>query len=265
MRLLAQPLDDIRKYFGTQVALYFCWLGFYAQSLVIPAVLGLVAFLDMWRNDHDIVFLAPVFTFLVMIWSIYVTKGWRREERKIAVMWGMAGHEIMQEDRSEFRPGDSEKPMSMNYVSGEDETSFPENWWVQGVRLTNPEDRKGSRKIFGCGWTLNIQEGWVQKPHQPSQVGHSGRVILGRKARQCLSMLVVLFAVGFLVFETLLVTWARAATTVAIKNVTVEGHHVSLGWLFSVVQAGLVSIQYEWFLSISRTLNWWENYRKVVD
>lgn len=35
-----QPLDEIRKYFGVKIALYFAWLGFYT-SMLIPASIGM--------------------------------------------------------------------------------------------------------------------------------------------------------------------------------------------------------------------------------
>ncbi|XP_067612790.1 uncharacterized protein [Eurosta solidaginis] len=40
-----QPLCLIRKYFGDKIALYFCWLGFYTEMLVYPAVVGTLCFL----------------------------------------------------------------------------------------------------------------------------------------------------------------------------------------------------------------------------
>uniref|UniRef100_A0A672ILW6 Anoctamin n=1 Tax=Salarias fasciatus TaxID=181472 RepID=A0A672ILW6_SALFA len=40
-----QPADLIRKYFGEQIGLYFCWLGVYTQLLIPPSVLGIIVFL----------------------------------------------------------------------------------------------------------------------------------------------------------------------------------------------------------------------------
>lgn len=40
-----QPLCTVRKYFGDKIGLYFCWLGFYTQSLVFPAIVGLLCFI----------------------------------------------------------------------------------------------------------------------------------------------------------------------------------------------------------------------------
>jgi anoctamin-1 len=40
-----QPLDTIKNYFGVKIALYFSWLGFYTNMLILPAVLGVLCFL----------------------------------------------------------------------------------------------------------------------------------------------------------------------------------------------------------------------------
>ncbi|CRL03590.1 CLUMA_CG016250, isoform A, partial [Clunio marinus] len=40
-----QPLCLVRKYFGDKIALYFCWLGFYTQMLVFPAIVGFLCFI----------------------------------------------------------------------------------------------------------------------------------------------------------------------------------------------------------------------------
>ena len=40
-----QPLDEIRRYFGTKIALYFAWLGFYTSMLIPASVVGVLCFL----------------------------------------------------------------------------------------------------------------------------------------------------------------------------------------------------------------------------
>ena len=40
-----QPYDAIKDYFGTEIGLYFSWLGFYTAMLVPAAIFGLVVFL----------------------------------------------------------------------------------------------------------------------------------------------------------------------------------------------------------------------------
>ncbi|XP_064489582.1 anoctamin-2-like isoform X2 [Ornithodoros turicata] len=40
-----QPLDEIRRYFGVKIGLYFAWLGFYTFMLIPASVVGLACFL----------------------------------------------------------------------------------------------------------------------------------------------------------------------------------------------------------------------------
>ncbi|XP_028914014.1 anoctamin-6 isoform X1 [Ornithorhynchus anatinus] len=40
-----QPLDLIRKYYGEKIGIYFAWLGFYTQMLLVAAIVGLACFL----------------------------------------------------------------------------------------------------------------------------------------------------------------------------------------------------------------------------
>ncbi|XP_053396990.1 anoctamin-4-like isoform X3 [Mercenaria mercenaria] len=40
-----QPLEYIRNYYGSQIGLYFAWLGFYTRWLVVPSILGFIIFL----------------------------------------------------------------------------------------------------------------------------------------------------------------------------------------------------------------------------
>lgn len=40
-----QPYDTIKDYFGTAIALYFAWLGFYTAMLVPLSIVGLLVFI----------------------------------------------------------------------------------------------------------------------------------------------------------------------------------------------------------------------------
>lgn len=41
-----QPLDDVCKYFGVKISMYFAWLGHYTTALIIPAAVGVI----FWVN-----------------------------------------------------------------------------------------------------------------------------------------------------------------------------------------------------------------------
>lgn len=40
-----QPLNEIRGYFGEFNAIYFAWLGTFIQTLITPAIVGLIFFI----------------------------------------------------------------------------------------------------------------------------------------------------------------------------------------------------------------------------
>jgi hypothetical protein len=57
-RPFAQPLSDIREYFGEKVALYFAWLGYYTIYLLFPAILGcLMLILYAVRGMHVYIYI----------------------------------------------------------------------------------------------------------------------------------------------------------------------------------------------------------------
>ncbi|CAF0829888.1 unnamed protein product [Rotaria sp. Silwood1] len=50
-----QPINHIKDYFGEHVALYFCWLRWYIQMLILPCLLGLsVFFYGLLAVKHDV-------------------------------------------------------------------------------------------------------------------------------------------------------------------------------------------------------------------
>ena len=48
-----QPYDAIKDYFGTEIGLYFSWLGFYTVMLIPAAIFGLVVFLYGVINAYN--------------------------------------------------------------------------------------------------------------------------------------------------------------------------------------------------------------------
>ncbi|VDM63108.1 unnamed protein product [Angiostrongylus costaricensis] len=51
-----QPLDCIKRYFGTKVAFYFAWLGYYTRTLYLAAIVGVISVIYGFSNiSEDIV------------------------------------------------------------------------------------------------------------------------------------------------------------------------------------------------------------------
>ena len=50
---LRQPLEPIRRYYGTQVGLYFAWLELYTKALLWPAAAGVVLWCQAFITDEE--------------------------------------------------------------------------------------------------------------------------------------------------------------------------------------------------------------------
>ncbi|XP_023371142.1 anoctamin-6 isoform X2 [Otolemur garnettii] len=48
-----QPLDLIRKYYGEKIGIYFAWLGYYTQMLLLAAIVGVACFLYGYLNQDN--------------------------------------------------------------------------------------------------------------------------------------------------------------------------------------------------------------------
>jgi len=89
----AQPYDEIRDYFGEQIALYFRFVGFYTKALVFPAccgtILGVLYSLSLGTNDKMAEICMVTCSLLVVLWSSFMLENWKRVEAVQAQHWGV--------------------------------------------------------------------------------------------------------------------------------------------------------------------------------
>ncbi|KAF8564867.1 hypothetical protein P879_06498 [Paragonimus westermani] len=98
-----QPLEEIRRYFGAQIALYFAWLGHYTTALLFPSVVGLLVFLFVSSKDSKFYYL--VMGFLSLIWSTVYLEHWKRTSTVLTHQWGIwdAPPALLEEPRAAFK------------------------------------------------------------------------------------------------------------------------------------------------------------------
>ena len=100
---LWQPIDDIRDYFGEEVALYFAWLGLYTRSLCFPAVFGVFTSLNQWWSGSiDENPMTIPYSIFFAAWSISFLSAWKRYENELKFLWGTEGFESMEKPRPTF-------------------------------------------------------------------------------------------------------------------------------------------------------------------
>lgn len=92
--------DEIREYFGSSVAIYFAFLGFYTCYLVLPAVFGAVShYLKYFLDQQTVV---PAFCIFNLIWVTVFLESWKRRTSELAYYWGTLRMSRFEEPRPTF-------------------------------------------------------------------------------------------------------------------------------------------------------------------
>jgi len=131
LRPFAQPLNDIRDYFGEKIALYFAWFGFYTYYLLIPALLGIameVIFVVRGYVDTVSNFDYPTYGFVlsIVLWATVYQIHWEIESKVIALKWGTRGFESAENDRPQFKPLPSQ-PTIRSTINNRTIANFPDS------------------------------------------------------------------------------------------------------------------------------------------
>lgn len=121
-----QELDIIRHQFGESVALYYAFLATYTKALLLPTFLG-VTFWKFGAPYH------PLYSALVVLWSIGMVEWWRIRERKLAVRWGSRGAFRVEKRRVEFDAVVKERSPAPKHDDDDDDGAFP--WWKREIRI----------------------------------------------------------------------------------------------------------------------------------
>jgi len=126
--LSTEDMTDIRNHFGTRVSYYFAFLQKYFMSLLLPAVIGLLAFFFDKR-------FSIIYGIFIVLWGIFFIILWNRHAEQLAILWNVNNCSSTEKIRPEFRP----ERMQKDKVTGEYVPYYP-NWkrWLKRVMLTYP-------------------------------------------------------------------------------------------------------------------------------
>ncbi|GFO25413.1 anoctamin [Plakobranchus ocellatus] len=119
--LSAQPIDTIQQYFGTKIAIYFSFLGFYTVSLIPPAMIGIIYFLYPWASMYR----EATFAVFNLIWTTIFLEAWKRYCNTQCFKWGvLEGSGSLSKSLEEPR-ADYYGTMGTNAVTGNPEPVYP--------------------------------------------------------------------------------------------------------------------------------------------
>ena len=80
-------MEEVRKYYGEKIAIYFYFLSHYAQNLGIIGMIGLIVFImqvtyDVEEYPHAVS--TMIFGLIVTFWATFFIYSWRRKEKIFA-------------------------------------------------------------------------------------------------------------------------------------------------------------------------------------
>lgn len=120
--LCTHDVDDIRRYFGEGLALYFGFLEYFTFALVPMAVIGIPYYLFDWE-DYDKYVLFAVFN---LVWSTIFLEVWKRCSATLAYRWGtLCRKKAFEEPRPGFHGA-----LGFNPVTGREEPVYPSSRYL---------------------------------------------------------------------------------------------------------------------------------------
>mmetsp|Transcript_10900 Transcript_10900/g.15072 ORF Transcript_10900/g.15072 Transcript_10900/m.15072 type:complete len:1088 (+) Transcript_10900:43-3306(+) len=130
LRPFAQPLMEIRSYFGEKIAFYFAWLGFYGYYLIYPALGGLICtlYLLFSGTSDEAIGIHPeqiIMALALVVWSAFYKESWDIESQYCALKWGTLNFEEQEVDRPQFHGDPDGEPRRISPVTNQKETFYP--------------------------------------------------------------------------------------------------------------------------------------------
>lgn len=120
-----QPRNDIKDYFGEDIALYFVFLEHYTKLLWIPAVVGIplqISIFATGRYSSLGYYILPTFAFLVSLWGIVVLELWKRKQATLSLEWGTNNFQENESDRADFKA-----ETRASFIDGQQIRYFPDS------------------------------------------------------------------------------------------------------------------------------------------
>jgi len=116
---LNPPIEQIRDYFGENVALYVSFTSFYTKFLIPIAILGLLQFLADYTIGYHY-YDDVVFSILNLIFVTVFLEFWKRRSNEHCFNWGTGGKLRHKRARPEFRG-----EYGINPITGRSEVQYP--------------------------------------------------------------------------------------------------------------------------------------------
>jgi hypothetical protein len=96
------PNEELKEYLGEKIGLFNVFLGHMSWWLIPMSIIGIGCQVIVLATNNFSHPSLPIYTVLVIIWSVFMLSYWKREQSNIALRWGMIGFVDQQFERPEF-------------------------------------------------------------------------------------------------------------------------------------------------------------------
>jgi Calcium-activated chloride channel len=126
-RQLTPPVQDIRNYYGEDVAFYFAWMGFLSRWLVVLGGMGCATVLFRWiRGDNvDEDEFTPMYGIFTFCWGVLFLRFWERHEHRLAYQWGTYSLSYYDKQQGLTKRPEFKGVLRVSPVTGDYETYYP--------------------------------------------------------------------------------------------------------------------------------------------
>lgn len=124
---IVPPVQEIRNYYGEDVAFYFAWMGHLASWLVCLGGMGLATqvFRYVREDTVDEDEYTPFYGLFTFLWGVLFLRFWRRHEHRLAYRWGTYSLSLYDKQKAlTLRPEFTGVPR-ISPITGEYETYYP--------------------------------------------------------------------------------------------------------------------------------------------
>lgn len=89
-------LDDVKNYFGEEMAFFFHWFRFYTIQLAFPALLGFILFFRRYSFDLDTQrLLQDCYALFMALWAAKFCEQYSRLSIQQATLWGTRNYDAV--------------------------------------------------------------------------------------------------------------------------------------------------------------------------
>lgn len=96
------PVEELKNYLGEKISLFNVFLGHLSIWLVPIAIIGIAAQIVVLVTLNFSSNVLPIYSAVIILWSIIMIATWKRKQSLTALRWGMSDFVSQQFERPEF-------------------------------------------------------------------------------------------------------------------------------------------------------------------